>query len=107
MERSSTPPIPASLERCPHCGAAVEWRLSQRGAWIAYPPGQTRPHFLACAGRPYRRPPPSTADHLCARCGGANTVRTKGAAMHFAGLRCKSCGAFRWLRHPRNVGGQP
>lgn len=92
-------PLP-TVARCRRCGAPIAFRETANGRLQPVDPDTGAVHFATCSARP----PAKTAhlrDDACLRCGSLNTERRPGTALHFAGLKCSDCGAFRWLPKPR------
>lgn len=81
---------------CRDCGAPITFRETPAGRWQAIDVATGGPHAAVCRTR---RPPPAP-DGTCHVCGSRNTTRSPGAGPHYAGQRCRDCGAFRWLRRP-------
>jgi hypothetical protein len=89
-----TTPTPPTIP-CPACKAPIVFCSTVRGKHQPVDPdGEI--HFATCPARQR----PTLPDNVCVSCGSLDVVRGPGKGPHAASLRCRDCGAFRWLRQP-------
>jgi DNA-directed RNA polymerase subunit RPC12/RpoP len=83
---------------CRNCGAPIDWRETSNGRLQPIDPDTGEVHFATCAARPAK---PALPSHVCLKCGSLDLEHLPGVAMHHGAIRCRDCGAHRWLPKPR------
>jgi len=84
------------MATCRECGARISFRLTANGKKQPIDEATGEVHFAVCPAR-QKEPLP---DHVCLKCGSLNVERLPGSWPHYGALKCRDCGARRWLRRP-------
>ena len=83
------------MSRCRNCQAEIQWVETPNGRLMPIDADQVS-HFARC---PAARKPAPPQD-VCLSCGSRDLERLPGKGPHHGAIRCRVCGAHRWLRTP-------
>lgn len=89
------------MAQCQACAAEIEFILTAHGKHMPIDADGTS-HFATCPqAERFRKPAPP--QDVCLACGSKDLEHLPGKGQHHAAIRCRDCGAHRWLRRPQDT----
>jgi DNA-directed RNA polymerase subunit RPC12/RpoP len=87
------------MATCRACSAEIRFEPTAKGKLMPVSVATGISHFADCpeADR-FKKPAPP--QDVCLTCGSKDLSRLPGTGQHYAAIRCRDCGAHRWLRKP-------
>lgn len=86
------------MAACRGCGAQIEFKPTKNDRLMPVDADGT-PHFATCSQADRFRKPAPPQD-TCLGCGSKDLQRLPAVGPHHGAIRCRECGAHRWLRKP-------
>jgi DNA-directed RNA polymerase subunit RPC12/RpoP len=89
------------MATCRGCGAEIRFEPTTKGKLMPVDADGTS-HFATCPqAERFKKPAPPQDE--CLSCGSREVDRLPGTGQHHAAIRCRDCGAHRWLRRPQET----